>query len=157
DPISYDGPIWKLDRAILALEPYQNRPPQMLVAGGAGKALRFAGQLADGWVCYAPAVGTPEMYAEEVQQLRRHAEEAGRDPDALQIVERTPPEAVRATRVTGTPAEAAEQILPYIEAGATDVMIANYLPLIMSGDFSDALQGTSQVLETVKILRQKTG
>jgi alkanesulfonate monooxygenase SsuD/methylene tetrahydromethanopterin reductase-like flavin-dependent oxidoreductase (luciferase family) len=225
DVVSYDGPIYKLDRAILALEAPDNKPPPLLVAGGPGKALRFAGQLADGWVTYWMAGLTPEKYAEQVQEVRRYAEEAGRDPDqvriqmafpsvigaddaavtagtenaalrwdaaamlpdggawervglptnplgndwsyardlipmwwsredALKIVEQTPPEAVRRNRITGTPSEAAAQIQPFIEAGCTEVMIANYLPLIMAGDFSDALQGTSQVLETVNILRK---
>ncbi|HEV8622832.1 MAG TPA: LLM class flavin-dependent oxidoreductase [Acidimicrobiia bacterium] len=225
EPVDYKGPIWNLDRAILALPPFEGKPPKLLVAGGPGKALKFAGQLADGWVSYWPAVGTVEDYAQQVRQLKRSAEEAGRDPDdvtvflafpsvigpndaavteatenaalrwdaaamladtscwtragmknplgddwsysrdlipmwwtredALKIVEQVPPEAVRATRVTGTPAEAAAQIAPFIEAGATHVLVANYLPLIMSGDFSDALQGTSQSLETIEILRQR--
>lgn len=228
EPVSYEGKIWNLDRAILALKAYEGKRPEMLVAGGAGKAMKFAAQLSDGWVCYAPsAVGTPEMYYDEVQQLRRYAEEAGKDPDSLRIqlafpaiigatdaeveeatnntalrwdaaamlansgtwdraglknplgenwtysrdlipmwwerddvlkiVDQVPPEAVRASRVTGTPEQCAQQILPYIEAGATDVMIANYRPLIMSGDFSDAVSGPSQVLETVNILRGITG
>jgi alkanesulfonate monooxygenase SsuD/methylene tetrahydromethanopterin reductase-like flavin-dependent oxidoreductase (luciferase family) len=200
----------------------------MLIAGGPGKALRFAGELADGWVTYWMAGLTPEMYAEQVKEVKQHAEKAGRDPekvrlqvwfpsvigpddaaitaatenaalrwdaaamlpdgaawervglppnplgnewsyardlipmwwsreDALKIVDQTPPEAVRRNRITGTPSEAAELILPFIEAGCNEVAIANYLPLIMSGDFSDALQGSSQVLETIKILKKHTG
>jgi phthiodiolone/phenolphthiodiolone dimycocerosates ketoreductase len=228
EPVSYEGPIYKLDRAILNLGPGGAKNPPMLIAGGPGKALRFAGELADGWVTYWMAVLTPEMYAEQVKEVKQHAEQAGRDPekvrlqvwfpsvigpddaaitaatenaalrwdaaamlpdgaawervglppnplgaewsyardlipmwwsreDALKIVDQTPPEAVRRNRITGTPSEAAELILPFIEAGCNEVAIANYLPLIMSGDFSDALQGSSQVLETIKILKKHTG
>ena len=85
-PITYDGPIWSLKDAIVGLEPYQNRPPRLMVAGGPGKAMRFAATLADGWMTYLPCCASPEEYAEQVAELKRIAEQAGKDPDGLIIM-----------------------------------------------------------------------
>ncbi len=85
DLITYDGPIWKLDRAIMALRPYCNTPPPVLVAGSGARPLRIAGQYADGWICMAPIGSDAEQAAECVQTVKRHAETAGRDPDKLRF------------------------------------------------------------------------
>ncbi|MGH9034896.1 MAG: LLM class flavin-dependent oxidoreductase, partial [Acidimicrobiia bacterium] len=82
-PVSYEGPIWSLHNAILGLRPYEGRTPPLMVAGGPGKALELAGRLGDGWMVYLPPCGPPEWYAEQVETVRRHAEKAGRDPEAL--------------------------------------------------------------------------
>jgi phthiodiolone/phenolphthiodiolone dimycocerosates ketoreductase len=81
--VSYDGPIWQLKNAILAFQGYQDRLPPLLVAGGPGRAIEIAGQYADGWITFLPPSGSADWYAEQVQTVKRHAEQAGRDPDAL--------------------------------------------------------------------------
>lgn len=83
EPVDYDGPIWKLKDAIIGLKPYQGRGPELLVAGGPGKPLRFAATLADGWVTYFPPTGDAESYSKEVAEFRRYAEEAGKDPENM--------------------------------------------------------------------------
>ena len=226
-PVSYDGPIWSLRNAILGLKPYEGRVPDLLVAGGPGRALEFAGALGDGWMTYLPPCGPPEWYAEQVATVRRHAEEAGRDPDALtflaaftgiieddeeaveaachnlalrwdtaalvpggetwarlgldnplgpdwsyprdlvpmdwsreealKIADQVSPDTVRKLRLAGTPRQAAERIQPYIEAGATMVLVANYADLVATGDWGDALEGTTSCLRTYDILRELNG
>jgi phthiodiolone/phenolphthiodiolone dimycocerosates ketoreductase len=86
EPIDYDGPIWSLKNAIVGLPAYEDKPPPLMIAGGPGRAMRIAGQLSDGWMSYLPPCGTPEMYAEQVQDLRKRTEEAGRNPDDLTIM-----------------------------------------------------------------------
>jgi len=86
EPISYDGPVWSLKNAIVGLPAYEDNPPPLMIAGGPGRAMRIAGQLSDGWMSYLPPCGTPEMYAEQVQDLRKGTEEAGRNPDDLIIM-----------------------------------------------------------------------
>ncbi|HEY1970027.1 MAG TPA: LLM class flavin-dependent oxidoreductase [Pseudonocardia sp.] len=80
EPISYDGPIWKLANAVIGADTYTRGGPELLVAGGPGKAQRFAATLADGWVSYAPPTGSPETYAEEVNSFGEYARQVGRDP-----------------------------------------------------------------------------
>ncbi|MEM6702575.1 MAG: LLM class F420-dependent oxidoreductase [Acidobacteriota bacterium] len=67
----------------IAMEP---KPPQggalpIWIGGGSERALRRAGELGDGWL------GTSTLSQEEkataIDRVRRHAEEAGRDPSQL--------------------------------------------------------------------------
>jgi len=226
-PIDYDGPIWKLKDAILRLKPYEGRCPDLLVAGGPGKAMRFAAQLADGWITYFPPCGPPETYAEQLRQLDAHAEAVGKDPtsltrmllmmcviqdteeeverairnaairwdvacavpsaeswerfgrenplgrdwayardlipmewareDALKIVDQVPPDMVRNLRFCGTPLQVAEQVQPFIEAGATHVALLDYGSFVSSGDFGDQVAGSRRMLETYNHLRRFNG
>jgi probable F420-dependent oxidoreductase len=77
----------------MAMEP---KPPQggqlpIWIGGGSRAALRRTGQLGDGWM------GTPQTAvgstAEAMAEIRRHAEEAGRDPATIgmQIMLQPPP------------------------------------------------------------------
>ncbi|MBY8862931.1 LLM class flavin-dependent oxidoreductase [Nocardia sp. CA2R105] len=84
DPIDYEGPIWNLKDAILALPPVdKTRTPDIWVAGGPGRSIEITGKHADGWMSYFPGCGSAEQFAELRAGARRHAEEAGRDPDSL--------------------------------------------------------------------------
>jgi phthiodiolone/phenolphthiodiolone dimycocerosates ketoreductase len=83
DPVTYDGPIWQLKNAILAFGGYEGRQPPLLVAGGPGRAVEIAGAHSDGWITFLPPSGSPEWYAEQVRTVKVHAEQAGRDPEAL--------------------------------------------------------------------------
>ena len=82
--VDYDGPIWNLRNAAMTLKPYGKEPPPVLIAGG-GKAREIAGKYGDGWITMLPFGGSPEQYAEDVKFIKRCAEEAGRDPEALRF------------------------------------------------------------------------
>jgi probable F420-dependent oxidoreductase len=77
----------------MAMEP---KPPQggrlpIWIGGGSRAALRRTGRLGDGWMgTNQTAVGST---AEAIAEIRRHAEEAGRDADSigLQIMLQPPP------------------------------------------------------------------
>lgn len=71
------------DATAIAMEP---KPPQgadlpIWVGGFAPAALRRAGTLGDGWM--ASVIGGADRMQEAMATIRRHAEAAGRDPDAL--------------------------------------------------------------------------
>jgi phthiodiolone/phenolphthiodiolone dimycocerosates ketoreductase len=83
EPVNYEGKLFNLDRAILALPPVNGVPPQVWVAGASPKTMEIAGRYADGWIMWAPGPCTPDEYAENRDTVRRHAEAAGRDPDEL--------------------------------------------------------------------------
>jgi phthiodiolone/phenolphthiodiolone dimycocerosates ketoreductase len=83
EPVSFDGEIFTMRDAILALPPYEGKAPQIWVAGSNPRALRIAGQYADGWVTFGPGPSTPEQFAAEREVVRGHAKASGRDPDEL--------------------------------------------------------------------------
>jgi phthiodiolone/phenolphthiodiolone dimycocerosates ketoreductase len=83
EPIDFDGKFWKVKNGIIGLPAHSEGGPELLVAGGPGKALRFGATLADGWLSYTPGSPSPEEYAEECAEFNRYAEQAGKDPAAL--------------------------------------------------------------------------
>lgn len=83
EPVTDNGKVYALDRAVLALPPVNGVPPQAWVAGGTPRTLEIAGRYADGWISWAPGASSPEEYAAKRDIVRSHAEQAGRDPDEL--------------------------------------------------------------------------
>jgi probable F420-dependent oxidoreductase len=78
--IDFDGSYFRAAR--LAMEP---KPPQggaipIWVGGDSPPALRRAGKLGDGWMSNGAIT---ERDVEAIATIKRHAEEAGRDPGAL--------------------------------------------------------------------------
>jgi probable F420-dependent oxidoreductase len=82
DPIEHGGDRYPV--VSMAMEP---KPPRkdglpIWVGGHSPAALRRAGRLGDGWM----AVGYDDLFeqgAAKIAEVRRHAEEAGRDPSRL--------------------------------------------------------------------------
>ena len=87
EPVSDEGIAWKHDRALVALQPFGAAPPPVYVAGGGPDVLELIGQHADGWFTYIPGASddSPEQFAHDVATIRRHAEQAGRDPASIRI------------------------------------------------------------------------
>jgi phthiodiolone/phenolphthiodiolone dimycocerosates ketoreductase len=80
-PIDFDGQFFRLDQARLDTEPFEGTPPPIWIGGSGPRMLDMVGRLADGWwPAYAP---TPEAYADQLATIRRSADRAGRDPDAI--------------------------------------------------------------------------
>jgi phthiodiolone/phenolphthiodiolone dimycocerosates ketoreductase len=79
-PVDFDGRFFQLRDAVLGLEPYEGRPPQVWLAAHGPRMLRITGRLADGWL---PTNIRPDAYAEKLAAIRESAEAAGRDPDAI--------------------------------------------------------------------------
>jgi phthiodiolone/phenolphthiodiolone dimycocerosates ketoreductase len=82
-PVSFQGKVWNMNDAIVALRPVNGKPPEIWTAGANPRAKRIAGQYADGWVTFAPGPCSAEQFAQDREDVRRHAIEAGRDPDSL--------------------------------------------------------------------------
>jgi phthiodiolone/phenolphthiodiolone dimycocerosates ketoreductase len=89
EPVSYEGKVWKLDRAVMTLPPYDDRPPPVLVAGGGPDVLQLIGEHGDGWVTYIPGglEDDAREYAENVETIKKTAAAARRDPDELRMVQ----------------------------------------------------------------------
>jgi phthiodiolone/phenolphthiodiolone dimycocerosates ketoreductase len=212
EPVSFDGRVWKLDRALMALQPYGERPPPIWLAGSSDDDLRLVAEAANGWTTIPPGFteDDPAVFAGQVARLRKFTAEAGRDPDeldicisavvcvtetdqqmeelrdnpylrwwgmmflpnsdlykqwgigehpmgpgwqyarkcvphwfdraeAMDVVNRTPREAVDRVSMNGTIDQVAEKLRPYLEAGATHVLLTNAAPIAGLPDLGPSL------------------
>jgi len=93
-------------------QPRPARPIPILIGGNSPAALRRAGRIGDGW--FGTAVTLAEA-STSIAAVRRHAEQAGRDPDRLLLgcgytVNLTADERDHARHLLGTPAQVAERV-----------------------------------------------
>lgn len=79
-PASFEGRFTRFEGVSIEPLPAQPGGPPLWVGGRSTAALRTAGQLGDGWF---PIWVSTEQYVAGWTRIRRHAEEAGRDPDAV--------------------------------------------------------------------------
>ena len=110
---SFDGKFWQFDELGFAPKPRPKPHPPIWVGGHSTPARRRAGRLGDAW----HAVGVDaEQLGEQFKEVRRHAEEAGRDPASIELT-------VRARVNLKQPAQAAEQLEQYREVGVTHATV----------------------------------
>jgi probable F420-dependent oxidoreductase len=107
EPVTYAGRYIELQDARFDLPPRTAGGPPVWVGGRAPRSLARAGRLGDGWLAF---VVTPERFAEGWATVRRHAREAGRDPEALT------PGLQLWCNLADTDEEARAQLAPQIEA-----------------------------------------
>jgi probable F420-dependent oxidoreductase len=86
DPVEFAGDFYTVPRSHVAPPPVQRPHPPVLLGGAAAPALRRAGRLAQGWIVSSRQDLT--NLGTSIETVRAGAREAGRDPDALQIVVR---------------------------------------------------------------------
>ncbi len=79
-PASHAGRFFPFEGVSIDPPPAQPGGPPLLVGGRTPAALRRAGRLGDGWLAYMVSA---DRFARDYAEVRRHAEETGRDPDAL--------------------------------------------------------------------------
>jgi probable F420-dependent oxidoreductase len=77
---SFAGRFFSFEGVTIEPQPLQPGGPPVWVGGGSKAARRRAGQLGDGWI---PIWVSPERFAEGLADVRRHAEEAGRNSGAI--------------------------------------------------------------------------
>jgi alkanesulfonate monooxygenase SsuD/methylene tetrahydromethanopterin reductase-like flavin-dependent oxidoreductase (luciferase family) len=143
DEVTIDGEFFTLEST--RLRPALEASVPLIVGGRSGAALRRAGTLGDGWL---GLWNSAERFAEAVGTIERHAADVGRcdvtwqhgmsfwcgfGPDRTSARELVAPAMERFYRVPfekferyvpfGTPAEVAEFIRPYVEAGAGTVNV----------------------------------
>jgi probable F420-dependent oxidoreductase len=84
DPVEFSGEFYTIPRSHAGPPPVQGPHPPVLVGGAAAPALRRAGRLAQGWI--GSSREDPEAIGRQVALVREGAVEAGRDPDAVQVL-----------------------------------------------------------------------
>jgi probable F420-dependent oxidoreductase len=86
DPVEFTGEFYTVPRSHIGPPPVQRPHPPVLLGGSVVPALRRAGRLASGWICSSQHDLTDVGAA--ITTVRDGAREAGRDPEAVQIVVR---------------------------------------------------------------------
>jgi probable F420-dependent oxidoreductase len=82
---SFQGDFYAYDDIAFQPKSYDDsRPLQIWIGGEAKPARRRAGRLGDSWFPYFPRV-TPQDLRAKYDEVRRSAEEAGRDPDEVRL------------------------------------------------------------------------
>lgn len=151
-PASYEGRFSSFTG--ISIEPRPSRPggPPLFVGGRSPAALRRAGTSGDGWL---PIWVSPDRYAASWSEIRRYAELAGRDPDAIAKAAVVPalvaddgeraredvraylgrrygtpfsPQAVERYCVAGTPEECAARVETYAETGVRHIVFNPAVP-----------------------------
>jgi probable F420-dependent oxidoreductase len=86
DQPSFKGKYYSIDDVGFAPKPSRKPHPPIWIGGHSAPALKRAGRLGDAW--HAAYIG-PEVVSKQYQEVRRHAEAAGRDPDSVALTVRT--------------------------------------------------------------------
>jgi len=142
----WDGRVLKHVRML----PQPRPRPQVLIGGYVDRVLRRVATLGDGWVTY---FYTAASIAGAWSRIRGYAEQAGRDPDQLNVVAQVPlcigssyeeatrraneyvseyfdvpawSEATPESAVRGTPEQCAEQIAAFADAGVRHLVFCPY-------------------------------
>jgi probable F420-dependent oxidoreductase len=82
DPVDAAGPFYPMKAIAMEPKPPQGGKLPIWIGGASPAALRRAGQLGDGWMAVR-ATANLEQARRDIAAVRRHAEEAGRDPAAI--------------------------------------------------------------------------
>ncbi len=82
-PIDFAGKHFRLERAVMDLEPPPGRTPQIWIAAHGPRTLALTGRYGDGWAPATGAVSSPEDYRSKLAQIHDAARDAGRDPEAI--------------------------------------------------------------------------
>jgi alkanesulfonate monooxygenase len=147
EPVSGESAGQAFRNAVMLPQPARRPRPRLLVGGYVDAVLRRAGQLADGWLTYFYGA---EEFRRSWAKVRGFAEEAGRDPDALENMAQLalciddsfeagdrrarafiddyfdlPPwsDATAESAIRGTPEQCAEQLAAQAEAGVQHVCL----------------------------------
>ncbi|MEZ5231463.1 MAG: LLM class flavin-dependent oxidoreductase [Acidimicrobiales bacterium] len=80
EPVTWEGPYWQLDSAVLHPTPFRAGGPPIWIGGSVEATLRRTGRRYDGWF---PVGGEPEGFRRGWQTVGEAAAEAGRDPAGL--------------------------------------------------------------------------
>lgn len=141
---SFQGKYCQFSNLKFLPKPMQKPHPPIWVGGQSRAALRRAARLGNGWqpVGAIPAAPLePEELSQNVSLLRRYAEQAGRDPAALDVSMKTPlydsgssPGAPR-RRFSGTTQEILQDVQTYAEVGVTHLIFD-----IRGADLNQALE-----------------
>ena len=135
DAPEFDGKHVRFSDVTFAPKPVQKPHPPIWIGGESPPALRRAGRLGDAWYPIGSnprfTIRTPVQYAEAVDRIRSHAEQAGRDPDRIDLACSVAGTAIPASSThpterrpfTGSPSDVASDIDAFREVGVRHMRI----------------------------------
>ncbi len=84
DPVEFEGEFYRVPRSYIDLKPVQTPHPPIYIGAFGPRALAWTATDSDGWIGGGgmPAGAVAQMFA----GIRDTAEQAGRDPDALELI-----------------------------------------------------------------------
>ena len=109
DPVEFAGDFYTVPRSHVGPPPVQRPHPPVLLGGAAPRALRRAGRLAQGWICSSEQDLTD--LGPSIEAVRAGAREAGRDPDAVQVVVRRTLEGMREPALEDLAAQGVTEVI----------------------------------------------
>ena len=127
DNPSFDGKYCRFSDITFLPKPVQKPHPPIWIGGESPPALRRAGKLGDAWYPIGDnprfPVGTAQQIAEGYTRVRRHAQDAGQDPEDVRLAfscsyNTEKPDGQRRV-LTGTPEQVAGDIRAFEQAGVT--------------------------------------
>ncbi|MFB7289973.1 TIGR03619 family F420-dependent LLM class oxidoreductase [Actinacidiphila glaucinigra] len=128
DPVRHEGEFYRIAPSQVNPKPVQARVP-VLLAANAPAAVKRAGRIADGLIPITSSAGELRGI---VSTLHDAAQEAGRDPGDLMVVNQAPwptpltrePIGEGRPFLGGSPRQVAEDLMAARESGATEVYLA---------------------------------
>jgi len=125
DPVEFTGRFYSIPRSIISLKPVQKPHPPIYMAAYVPAALARVGRHADAWhPAGVPLSALLEMFA----RIKTTAQEAGRDPAALELTVRAfvfpsdQPLGDDRSDFSGTPDQIAADIVTAREIGVSELM-----------------------------------
>jgi F420-dependent oxidoreductase-like protein len=133
---TFSGQYFQLQDAPCQPRPVQDRLPLLIGGGGERRTLRIAAQYADEWNAWT----TPDLLAHKLSVLREHCEQVGRDPAEIHVstqallylstdkqwLEAKRQAAGQQPAIIGTPAEVADIVARYRDAGADELIVPDF-------------------------------
>jgi probable F420-dependent oxidoreductase len=126
DPASFEGEHFKIAPSVIGPKPVQTPHPPIYMAAYTPAAMARVARFADGWM----PVGVPlEGIAPMLAQIRSMAKDAGRDPEALELIARgnleITDEPIDGERFiyTGTLEQIGEDIAAVRAVGASEMLL----------------------------------
>ncbi len=130
---SFEGRHYRFGEVAFFPKPLRPGGIPIWVGGEGRPARRRAGRYGDAWFPY-PVLITAEELREQQQEVRRFAEEAGRDPDAVQLTLCRPIEVTEEPveqdprRLRGTPAQLVDALRAFAELGVHHLALQFTVP-----------------------------
>ncbi|MDQ6876001.1 MAG: TIGR03619 family F420-dependent LLM class oxidoreductase [Actinomycetota bacterium] len=136
--VEFAGEFYEVPRCRVEPKPVQQPHPPLLLGGGADRALRRAGRIADGWISSSRA--DLATIGVSIEVVRAAARDAGRDAGALRFVVRGvvqvgPAQAEGRRPLHGSVEQIRADLAALQDQGVTEVFLdANYDPRIVGPD-----------------------
>ena len=151
DAPTFQGKYCNFSNISFLPKPVQKPHPPIWIGGESPPALRRTGRLADGWFPIGNnprhMVETPAQFSEYLSRIRRHAEEAGRDPSQIDVAYVMPVYSPGRAQLlsngehrpfTGTAQQMADDIKAFEEVGVRRLMLGYNLEA--EGDILEQLE-----------------